>query len=217
MMEYIVNPQFIFKKKSILTNILLFLIFFLSPSVSNTAETAKIKTIVIIPFETNSQTDISYIRSGVLNMLHSRLSWNGNIKIIKKDVIVNALSLTEQSTQNKTVFEFGQKSNADYIITGTITHFSGAYSIDAKVYDLKKKSFFIFFDQSKTINKLISKTDVIAAKINKKIFDRSTVSYEKYKNEQIISEDELKRMNPERMIPVLQSIDGEEKPWWKVW
>jgi len=102
------------------------------------------------------------------------------------------------------------------VITGTITEFSGAYSIDTKVWNLKTKSYLTFYDQSATLNKLISRVDIVAAKINKKIFDRTTVSYDKYKNEKIITEEELRRMNPERMMPVREA--GErKKPWWKIW
>ncbi|MBC2703855.1 hypothetical protein [Desulfobacula sp.] len=181
------------------------------------ADTKNMKTIAIIPFETNSQEDISYITSGVLNMLRSRLSWKGNVAVVKTGIVTKELSGITESSESETIIKLGGKTTADYVITGIVTQFSGAYSIDTKVYNLKEKSFLTFYGQSKTIDKIISQIDIIAAKINKKMFDRTTVSYEKFKKEKIITEEDLRRMNPERMMPTRPTGEDEEKPWWKIW
>jgi hypothetical protein len=118
--------------------------------------------------------------------------------------------------ESNAVFKIGEKTGADYVITGIITEFAGAYSIDTKVWNLKEKSYLTFYDQSPTLDKLISRVDIVAAKINKKIFDRTTVSYEKFKKEKFITEEDLRRMNPERMMPV-QEPGERKKPWWKIW
>ena len=196
--------------------LLLLVLFILIPVISGAAETKQIKTMAIIPFETNSQNDLSYITSGILNMLHSRLSWKDNVQLVKKNNVTKTLLGMKQPFQNRAIVKLGEKTNADYVITGIITEFSGAYSIDTKVYDLNKKLFLTFYGQSKTIDKIISRVDIVAAKINKKIFNRTTVSYEKFKKEKIITEEELKRMNPERMMPIHQTGD-KAKPWWKIW
>ena len=196
--------------------LLLLVLFILIPVISGAAETKQIKTMAIIPFETNSQNDLSYITSGILNMLHSRLSWKDNVQLVKKNNVTKTLSGIKQPFQSRAIIKLGEKTNADYVITGIITEFSGAYSIDTKVYDLNKKLFLTFYGQSKTIDKIISRVDIVAAKINKKIFNRTTVSYEKFKKEKIITEEELKRMNPERMMPIHQTGD-KAKPWWKIW
>ncbi|WP_299977090.1 hypothetical protein [Desulfobacula sp.] len=201
-------------KKQIL---LLLIIFILTPISSSMADSKTMKIIAIIPFETNSQGDISYITSGVLKMLHSRLSWKGNVTVVKTGTIIKELSGINKSSESKTIIKLGEKTTADYVITGIVTQFSGAYSIDIKVYNLKEKSFLTFYGQSKTINKIISEIDIAAAKINKKIFDRATVSYEKFKKEKTITEEDLRRMSPERMMPVRPIGEDEGKPWWKIW
>jgi len=212
-MELIVNPlKFLIKQR-----LLLLILFILIPFSSGLAESKKIKTIAIIPFETNSQTDISYITSGILNMLHSRLSWKDNVAIVKTSIVIKEFSDITEPSESKAIIELGKKTNADYVITGIVTHFSGAYSIDTKVYDLKEKSFLTFYGQSKTIAKVISRIDIVAAKINKKVFNRTTVSYEKFEKDNIITEEELQRMNPERMMPIPNSLNDKEKPWWKIW
>ena len=196
---------------------LLLIIFIFIPISSGMADTKNMKTIAIIPFETNSQEDISYITSGVLNMLRSRLSWKGNVAVVKTGIVTKELSGITESSESETIIKLGGKTTADYVITGTVTQFSGAHSIDIKVYNLKETSFLTFYGQSKTIDKIISEIDIAAAKINKKIFDRTTISYEKFKKEKIITEEDLRRMNPERMMPVHPIGENEEKPWWKIW
>ena len=212
-MEFIVNTLKPLKKQLLL----LLIIFILTPISSSMADSKKMKTIAIIPFETNSQADISYITSGVLNMLHSRLSWKGNVAVVKTSAVIKELSAITEPSESKTIITLGEKTTADYVITGIVTQFSGAYSIDIKVYNLKEKSFLTFYGQSKTIDKIISEIDIAAAKINKKIFDRTTGSYEKFKKEKVITEEDLRRMNPERMMPSRPIGEDGGKPWWKIW
>ena len=195
---------------------LFILITLLLPVSSGLAAANSLKTVAIIPFETNTENDLSYMTSGILTMLESRLSWKNNVAIVQQSVVNKALSGVKETYESNAVIKIGEKTKADYVITGTITEFSGAYSIDTKVWNLKTKSYLTFYDQSATLNKLISRVDIVAAKINKKIFDRTTVSYDKYKNEKIITEEELRRMNPERMMPV-QEQKERKKPWWKIW
>lgn len=212
-MERIVNKLKLLKKQIFL----LLIIFMLIPISSGMADTKNMKTIAIIPFETNSKKDITYIKSGILNMLYSRLSWKDHVALINKNDINKTLDGAEHLSENDLVLKMGENTRADYILTGSITEYSDAFSIDVKIYNIENRSFLTFYDQTSTMDQVIRKTDVIAAKINKKIFDRTTVSYEKFEKEKIISEEELKRMNPERMMPVLQTGDDENKPWWKFW
>ncbi|OGR15534.1 MAG: hypothetical protein A2097_00330 [Desulfobacula sp. GWF2_41_7] len=195
---------------------LLLLMALLIPFSSGIAAVNTLKKVVIIPFEANTENDLSYMTSGILAMLESRLSWKNNVTIVRQSIVDKALPGIKEIYESNAVLKIGEKTNADYVITGIITEFAGAYSIDTKVWNLKTKSYITFFDQSGTLDKLISKVDVVAAKINKKIFDRTTASYEKYKNEKIITEEDLRRLNPERMMPV-QEPGERKKPWWKIW
>lgn len=220
-MEHLVNKLRFFKVPGLLpyfsAGLLLFTLVILIPASSSAADTKSIKTIAIIPFETNSQTDISYITSGVLTMLHSRLAWKDNVEMVKQKTVNTVLSGLKKPSESDRVTELGEKTNADHVITGIITEFSGAYSIDTKIYDLKEKTYLTFYGQSKTIDKVISSVDIVAAKINKKVFNRTTLSYEKYEKDKFITEEELRRMNPERMMPVQNPLESKEKPWWKIW
>lgn len=201
-----------FLKRSVLS---ILIILFL-PFSSGAAAGNNLKTVAVIPFETNTENDLSYMTAGITTMLESRLSWKNNVVILRQPLVNKALSEIKETYESNAVFKIGEKTGADYVITGIITEFSGAYSIDTKVWNLKEKSYLTFFDQSATLDKLISRVDIVAAKINKKIFDRTTVSYEKFKNEKIITEEDLRRMNPERMMPAPDTRE-RKKPWWKIW
>lgn len=174
-------------------------------------------TIAILPFEIHSEKDAPYIQSGILNMLYSRLYWKGHVTLINKNDVKNKLASTNQLAENELVLKLGDNAWTDYVMTGSVTGYADAFSIDVKIYDIKNQSYLTFFDQTTEIEQVIKKVDIISAKINKKLFNRATITYERLKQEEIISEEELKRMNPEKMMPYRKMIDPGEKPWWKFW
>lgn len=201
--------------KKILSCFLFVTLFFIITS--GPINSQEVKTICIVPFDTNSQQDISYIKSGIINMLDARLTWKNKVLVTPKSQTKTVLSEIKKSNTKPSIIKIGKAAKADYVITGIITEFSGAFSVDTKVYDLEKKSYLTFFGQSKDINTIIPQIDIIAAKINKKVFDRTTVSYERFEKDKIITEEELRRMNPEKMMPVVRPEDQEDEPWWKLW
>jgi len=187
-----------------------FLIINTSPGYSKS-----LVTLAILPFETHSEKDIAYIESGVLNMLYSRLSWKDHVALINKNDINKTLGGTDHLSENDLVLKIGENTRAAYVLTGNITEYSDAFSLDVKIYDIENRSYLTFYDQTATIDQVIQKTDVISAKINKKVFDRTTTTFERLKKEKLITEEELKRMHPEQMMPYHQ--EKKDAPWWKFW
>ncbi len=213
------NPPFILKTTNILKILLLLILLFFIPAAPGIAETENIKTIAIIPFEANSQSDISYMKSGIMNMLNSRLSWKDHVKVIDKKTIAKELQGFNSDQENKIVQLISEKTGAEYVLLGSITEFTGAFSLDVIMYDIKNQSCLTFFDQTSQTGEVIKKLDTIISKINKKIFNRTTFAYENLKREQTLDEETLKRMNPEQMLPYVQKTDNDEdeNPWWKIW
>lgn len=196
---------------------LFFCLLSVAPAMGDTSQETPAKTVAILPFEANAQNDISYITEGILSMLHSRLPWRDKVLVISNSQTRAAMGDAEQSSRREAIARVAASEKPDYIIAGIITKFGGAFSIDTKVYDIRDRSYLTFFGQSESIDRIIPQVDIVAAKINKKVFNRTTVSYEKFRKENIITEEELKRMNPERMMPVGDPFEEEEKPWWKIW
>jgi len=174
--------------------------------------------IAILPFEMISPEKITYIQSGILKMLHSRLVWKNHVAVVEKKLVKAGLNAIKSKDHNLLIKKIAKLTNSDYILTGSITQFSNAFSIDAKVYDIKNKKYLTFFEQSKKIDDVIPKLNVIAAKINKKIFGRKTVVYEQLAKEQKEKAEQWKRQNPEKMMPMIPKGEQEEKSSpWKFW
>jgi TolB-like protein len=211
-MERIVN-----KSRLIISLILVFsMSFVFSPAGPYPALAETTKTIAVIPFEINSGNDITYIRSGVFSMFYSRLAWKDRVKVVGKSKIRSIVQDLSGLGETEFVTKAGELSQADYVLIGSITEFAGAYSFDTKVFDLKEMTYLTFYEQAGEAGEIIKKFDIIAAKINKKVFDRTTLAYEKFEKDKTINAQDLQRMNPERMMP---GIKGEKaaKPWWKFW
>ena len=193
-------------------------------SMAKTAN-AEIKTIVILPFEVNSQKDISFIRSGIAEMLNSRLSWKDHVSVVDgKDIADKKSDLQSllKSILNKNHdLPEASPENYNYVLTGSITEFAGAFSLDVKVFNVKDKSSRSFFNQASSMEKIIPGINILAAEINKKIFNRTTEAlktranngkkYESKKEKTI-------RENPEKLME--EQFGKEEqksRPFWKFW
>ncbi|MCD4718995.1 MAG: hypothetical protein K8S13_03935 [Desulfobacula sp.] len=200
----------------IFASILIIFIAFLSFPLANFANNKQ--TIAILPFEMISPEDITYIQSGILQMLHSRLVWKDHVIVVEKKIIAAHLNAIDIQDNDQLFKKIASLTNSDYVLAGSITQFSNAFSIDTKIYDIKNQQYLNFFEQSKIIDDVIPKLNVIAAKINKKVFERKTVVYQKLAKEEKEKAEQWKRQNPEKMMPLIPRGEQEEKTSiWKFW
>jgi TolB-like protein len=175
------------------------------------------KTIAIMPFETIASDDITYIQSGVTQMLLSRMAWKDHIMVIPDKTVAELLKTIHSDDKNKQIQQLSKLTGSDYVLTGSITRFSEAFSIDTQIYDIKNKRFMTFFEQSKLLSDLIPKVNFIAARINKKVFNRKTNVYDQLVNKEKEKYEELRRQNPERLMPKPNIDPGEKSSPWKFW
>ncbi|MEA2061268.1 MAG: hypothetical protein U9P10_12335 [Thermodesulfobacteriota bacterium] len=174
------------------------------------------ETIIIVPFHINSQNDITYIRDGVHNMLLSRLSWKNHVITVERNSASSVLthldpSRTTGSAENTLIPE-----NTDYVLTGSITEFAGAYSIDTRVYNCKTSESVCFYNQMETTRDIIPGTSSLAAEINNTVFNRSTLTtqFKEKKNSPV--ENQVFTQNPEALMAG-HFEKKEKKPFWKFW
>ncbi len=180
--------------------------------------TSKEQSIAIIPFEIISKEDITYIQSGILQMLYSRLEWKDHVTLVKKDVVLNIVHKFNAEDKNLIIKEVADQTGANYVLTGSITSFSNAFSLDTKIYDIKNQKYLTFSDQSKIMDDIILKLNVIAAKINKNVFNRKTIDWEELAKQEKEKSLKWQRQNPEKMMPAIPKGMQEEKtPIWKFW
>lgn len=179
-----------------------------------------LKKIAILPFEIHSEKDINHIQHGIGLMLSSRLSWTDHTSITDKCAILNAIEQGNKLPKKEFLANIAKTTNSDYVLTGSITEFANAFSIDANIYNIQNQTSEPFFGYAPQMDKIIPEISVLAAKINKKVFDRTTEKYEEFTEEQSYAKQrqQQQRMDPEKMVtPQDQSEYQEKKPGWRLW
>jgi TolB-like protein len=175
-----------------------------------------IKTIVILPFKVNAAEKSTPVREGIERMLYSRLSWRDNVMVIPPQKLKTHLSDINDSKPYG-INEIARLTHSDFILAGTITRLGGSFSIDIQVYDIENKRYMAFFEQSPKKDELVNKVNRIAASINQKIFARSTMAWEKMKQEKQAYIKEQQRKNPEYMMKTPRWKDTKQSVGWKIW
>ena len=217
------------KIKNIKKILSILIMFFLVPAgiISGMAKaaSAEIKTIVILPFEVNSQKDLSFIKSGIIQMLNSRLSWKDHVSVVDGRDIADKKSDSQHLLKNILNKNHDLPGlldkNYNYVLIGSITEFAGAFSLDVKVINTGDKTSKSFFNQASSMEKIIPGIDILAAEINKTIFNRTTAALrtraghgKKYESKK----EKITRQNPEKLLE--EQFGREEpkkRPFWKFW
>ena len=182
------------------------------------AQAETVKTLSLTPFEVNAQTPLDSIQKGMTQMLYSRLSWRDRVVVVPPATTGALWSATSDMTGKERIQQLGKETGSDYIVVGSITELAGAFSIDARVIDIKNNRYGSFFQFSDKEEDLIDKVDRLAAEINQKVFNRSTYTWEKMEAEKEAERLRLKRQNPEYLLKKSVPKEGQEgNSVWKIW
>jgi TolB-like protein len=151
--------------------VLVLIIPLLFTAAGSAAETAK--KVAILPFEINAPEDLSYLREGIMDMLASRISWEGKVEVIEEQLVKEALSGREGALNEAAAREVGTTLGADYVLFGSLTVFGDSVSIDAKMVALKEdRPPVSVYAQTKGMGEVIPRINDFAQDINNKIFGR---------------------------------------------
>jgi len=175
-------------------------------------------TIAVAPFQINSMNNIDYIRDGVHTMLLTRLSWKEHVRPLEKKK--PALPPKTDQTDGKSDLPSPSFQESDLWLTGSITEFAGAFSIDTKVYNTQTGQVNRFYSQARSIEEIIPKTSLLAAKINKTMFNRTTAAYKQLETKTAEQMDTTPAIleNPEKMMHQRFGKRSQtKKPFWKFW
>jgi len=177
------------------------------------------ETLAVLSFAINAEKNknLDYLKQGISTMFYSRLTSPEKVAVIPPKEMASLEPELKQLSGSELVHETARKTGSRYVLYGTITSLAGAFSIDAKVFDTAEKQYMAFFEQSKNSDDLIKKVDRIAAAINHKVFNRTTVTWEQMEQEKQKKLNELKNQNPENLMQVPTGWQREEKVGWKVW
>ena len=107
---------------------LIVLLFTMTPALGQS------RSVAFLPFEVHADRDLSYLSSGIRDMLASRLAGSVGIKIIDKGMVDRALAGSGKISGVKEFVEFGRRLHSDYVVAGSLTALGGGVSLDAKVY-----------------------------------------------------------------------------------
>jgi TolB-like protein len=151
--------------------VLVLIIPLLFTAAGSAAETAK--KVAILPFEINAPKDLSYMREGIMDMLASRISWEGKVEVIEEQLVKEALSGREATLNEAAAREVGTTLGADYVLFGSLTVFGDSVSIDAKMVALREERPPVsVYAQTKGMGEVIPRINDFAQDINNKIFGR---------------------------------------------
>jgi len=151
--------------------VLVLIIPLLFSAAGSAAETAK--KVAILPFEINAPKDLSYMREGIMDMLASRISWEGKVEVIEEQLVKEALSGREATLNEAAAREVGMTLGAGYVLFGSLTVFGDSVSIDAKMIALREERPPVsVYAQTKGMGEVIPRINDFAQDINNKIFGR---------------------------------------------
>ncbi len=117
--------------------------------------------VALLPFKIYSAQDLDYLKQGISQMLESRLSWEGRIRVIE----VSKDSIKE----TKNITKIGQQLNVDYMLSGSLTIFGGSASIDLRLINIEDGKATPFFGQCNNLNEVIPNIGKLAEKVVEKI------------------------------------------------
>ena len=130
------------------------------------AQEAPVK-IAITPFTLNAPQDLQYLKSGIQDMLESRLSQDENVVVISDEKTALAMQGMQEPIDENEARAIGRQLDADFVLIGSLTVFGASSSLDARLVDVaKQKSTLSFFEQSDSIDDLVPKINAFAADIN---------------------------------------------------
>ena len=176
-------------------------------------------TVTVLPFDIHADKNIDYVKKGISRMLYTRLSWPDKVRVVSPGITESLTQGQENLPQKEKIQTVAAQTGSQYVITGSITQFDGFFSIDARIFDIPKERYMGFSQISENPDDLIAKVDRIAAAVNQKVFDRTTVTWQEMKKEKRQKINELKRKHPEHLMQLPPGIQqhNEEEIGWKLW
>ncbi|RLC01673.1 MAG: hypothetical protein DRH90_15675, partial [Deltaproteobacteria bacterium] len=134
-----------------------------------TAQDESVK-IAITPFALNAPEDMQYLKSGIHDMLETRLSHDQDVVVISEEKTAQAMQGMQEPLDENEAREIGQRLGADFVLFGSLTVFGSSASLDARLVDvIGNEETFTFFEQSETIDDLVPKINTLSRNINAKM------------------------------------------------
>jgi hypothetical protein len=151
-------------------------LFLISMGILNQSYAQSLVTIAVMPFEINAEKDMDFLQEGLMDMLNSRLTWQGRVDPVEKSRVKSILGQVEEFTGQSRAIMAGTILEADYVLYGSITMIGTHASIDANIVDITGKTGLLpFSKQINGIGNVIPEINRFATDINETVFKRPVV------------------------------------------
>lgn len=151
------------------TSLHLLLTMVLLAGLISTAQAEEARIAVSI-FQINSKEDLGYLQSGLSSLLPPRISLPGKVVVVDNSAVRRALSppQADYSLEKKT--QLTRTLVVDYLLTGSLTKFGDAISIDAFLYDAAKpENSTPLSVNCRGLDDLIAQVQVLAGNVQRRI------------------------------------------------
>jgi TolB-like protein len=140
-------------------------------SVGMTGWAKEKSSVAILPFSVSSAENIDYVQQGIWDMLTSRISVDGKIEAVNKDIVLANLKETAKKDLSLAdIYALGKKMNVDFVVWGSITKIGNNVSIDGKLVDVNAYRAPVgIFAQSQGLDEIIPKIGDFAQRITSHI------------------------------------------------
>lgn len=122
----------ILKCKKCLFILLIYLVF--SPG---TAFSQNTKSMIILPPEIYSKSDVAYLRNQLQEKLTAELEKSQHLRIIKGDKIEKLIK--DKTIDEQLAISVGGETGADFVVMGSLTRMGNLMSTDFRVVDIKNE------------------------------------------------------------------------------
>ena len=123
------------------------------------------------PFTINSPKDMSYLQTGLREMLVSRLSAEAGIVAVDKAKVDSVIKAAGSVTADNAA-KLAEKMGADYLMYGSVTALGGAMSFDAKVYSAVDRKSRNFYATAPSEGEVMSAIDSLAWDVAAEVFQK---------------------------------------------
>ena len=123
--------------------------------------------VAILPFQTNANENIDYIKRGIREMLTARVTYGDDLSVVEHHLVKDALSRVGPSELTKQgVQKLGSTLEADYVIFGSISKIGNNVSIDISMLNVLQGGITKpVFAQSVGLDEVIPKVSSLAQEI----------------------------------------------------
>ncbi len=179
---------------------------------AGTAVEAGSARVAILPFAMATPASTDYLQSGLRDMLTSRLSQQGKVRVVNKSETDRAARGTKEISQDAAL-RIGATLKADYVLYGSITSTGQSVSIEAKMVPVSGKTEPIsFYVQTKSLDEVVPQVNLFAEQINQKVSGKPEEKAQSVSAEA----EELATRNPEFLLsgkggPAAIEHQGSEK------